>query len=354
MYLEDLSPDSIVSEMENQGLQIETVDMGNENEVNNALADDRFQAYLMDYRLTSRNGRRNAPELAGRLRTQAKAGEITIEVPIILITEEEQLRILRLPNENQDQYDLVMSKKDFLENAPQSAELIRSFVEAYSTVSKNRDNLATILGISTDEKNVLVDYRLESEFEKLKDDVFLSSQFLYNFFVCSTGSLIDDKVLAARLGVDIEQSGESWERFKDLLIKEGCNYSGIMCNAYSKWWMEKVKFWWDKTFPEMKALRYVDAETRVEQLNTKTGLKFVVAEPIETDMSHEYWNICVATGRPLDPSDGYVCNRRFKREWEEDDYISLKGALDVPKYQEYLSKIDRRDILAYGEKSGNK
>jgi len=109
--------------------------------------------------------------------------------------------------------------------------------------------------------------------------------------------------------------------------------------------------WWEKNIPEMKTLRYEDAETRVGLLNSKMGLKLVVALPIEKDMSHEYWNVCIATGRPLDPTDGYVCNRRFKREWEEDDYISLKGALDKPNLQQYLSKIDRKDILAYGEKS---
>ncbi len=351
LYLEDLRPDSIVSELESQGLQVKTVDVDNDVEVDKALGDGGIQAFLMDYRLTSKNGHRDAPELAGRLRTQAKDGEKSIEAPIILITEESQLRILRMPLENQDQYDVVMSKKDFLDNAPQSAELIRSFIEAYEIISGNRDNLATILGVDANEKNLLIDYRLDAEYEKLKEDVFASSQLLYNFFVRSTGSLIDDNVLAARLGVDIENSGVSWDALKELLAKDGCYYEGIMHTAYPRWWMEKVKMWWEKIIPEMKAFRYEDAETRVGLLNSKTGLKLVVASPIEKDMSHEYWNVCLATGRPLDPADGYVCNRRFKREWEEDDYLSLKGALDKPILQQYLSRIDRRDILAYGEKS---
>ena len=87
-------------------------------------------------------------------------------------------------------------------------------------------------------------------------------------------------------------------------------------------------------------------------LNKKIGLELVAAAPIEEDMSHEYWNVCVASGGPIDPADGYICNRRFK---EENEYISLKGALDHPNFQEYLSKIDRKDILAYGQQvSSNK
>lgn len=351
LYLEDLSPESIVKDLSAQGLQVDTIDVVNQDMVKTSLADKGYKAFLMDYRLDSSGGFLNAPELAGRLRTQAKEGEETIEVPIILITDETQLRILKLPQETQDLYDLVMSKKKFMNNASWSAEIIRSFIEAYEVIKTNRENLATILGIKEDdEKNALIDYRLEGEYKKLREDVFACSHFLFNYFVRSTGSLIDDAVLAARFGIDKEKSGEAWKTLKKMLKDEGCQYQGIMHKAYPKWWMQRVKAWWEMAVPEMRSFRYVSAEERVEMLNKKTGLVFVAAAPIEEDMSHEYWNVCVATGEPIDPADGYICNRRFKREWEENDYVSLKGALEHPNYQENLSKIDRKDILAYGEK----
>ena len=350
LYLEDLSPESIVKDLSAQRLQVDTIDVVNQDIVKTSLADKSYKAFLMDYRLDSSGGFLNAPELAGRLRTQAKEGEETIEVPIILITDETQLRILKLPQETQDLYDLVMPKKAFLDNAPWSAEIIRSFIEAYEIIKANRENLSTILGIKEDEKNVLIDYRLEAEYKKLKEDVFASSHFLFNYFVCSTGSLIDDIVLAARFGVDKGKSGEAWDLLKTILKDEGCQYQGIMHKAYSKWWMQRVKAWWEKAIPELKSFRYVPAEEKVEMLNKKIGLELVAAAPIEEDMSHEYWNVCVATGGPIDPVDGYICNRRFKREWEENDYVSLRGALEHPTYQENLSKIDRKDILAYGQK----
>ncbi len=350
LYLEDLNPESIVKDLSAQKLQVDTVDVVNQDLVKTSMADKSYKAFLMDYRLDSSGGFFNAPELAGRLRTQAKEGEETIEVPIILITDETQLRILKMPQGNQDLYDLVMPKKDFLDDAPWSAEIIRSFIEAYEVIKTNRDSLATILGIKEEDKNVLIDYRLEAEYKKLKEEVFASSHFLFDYFVCSTGSLIDDVVLAARLGVDKEKSGEAWNLLKTRLIDEGCQYQGIMHKAYSKWWMQRVKAWWEKNIPELKSFRYVPAEDRVEMLNKKTGLGLVAAAPIEEDMSHEYWSVCMATGGPIDPADGYICNRRFKREWEENDFVSLKGALEYPAYQENLSKIDRKDILAYGQK----
>ena len=161
-------------------------------------------------------------------------------------------------------------------------------------------------------------------------------------------------MLAARLGVDAEESGESWKNLLKLLEGEGCRYVGIMSNSFEKWWMEKVKKWWQKMIPEMPNFKYEEAAARVELLNKKTGLALVKAEPIEEEMSQEYWTLCVATRKPLDPSDGFVCNRRFRREWEENEYISLKGALSEPKFMVFLSKTDRRDIIAYGEEIGKK
>lgn len=355
LYLEDQSTESICKELTGQGLRVVTINVEDDEEVDKALANRSFQAFLMDYRLTSKQGKRDAPELAGRLRTQAKMGEQAIESPIILITEESQLRLLKLPQESQNLFDYLMPKKAFLDNAPWSAEIISSFIETYDVIKTNKEDLSTILGIKEGEKNVLIDYRLETEYERLKEDVFASSHFLFNYFVRSTGSLIDDAVLTARFGIDKEKSGEAWDSLKKILKDEGCQYQGIMHKAYPKWWMQRVKAWWEKAVPEIKSFRYVSAEERVGMLNKKTGLKLAVAEPIDDDMSHEYWNICIATGKPLDPADGYICNRRFKREWEENEYISLKGALDHPNFQEYLSKIDRKDILAYGQQvSSNK
>lgn len=355
LYLEDIDTGSIVSDLKGEGLQVDTIDVDDVRAVNDALNDDSFQAYLMDYRLTGRTGYRNAPELAGRIRTQSSEGEKSRVAPIILITAEKQLTLLKLLPEEQELFDYVTTKTMFMENKEWFAELIRSLVEAYAIIQDNRDNLGVILGVNPEEKNLLIDYRLEADYFKLKDDVYKSLQFLTNYFVRSTGALIDDQVLAARLGVDIDRSGDSWKDLIDILRKAGCFYQGVMCMTYRKWWMEKIKVWWKRIVPELTSFRYETAETRVDLLNMKLGLKLVCAKPIEEDMSREFWTVCLASGRPLDPSDGYICNKRFKREWEENDYLSLKGALDMPVLQNYLSKIDRRDILAYGQKgSSNK
>ena len=47
---------------------------------------------------------------------------------------------------------------------------------------------------------------------------------------------------------------------KTILKDEGCQYQGIMHKAYSKWWMQRVKAWWEKNIPELKSFRYVPAE----------------------------------------------------------------------------------------------
>lgn len=353
LYLEDEDAASIVSDLKSCGLDVHTVDVSDRNAVFEELENGDYQAFLMDYRLSSGRGNDDAPVYTGAIRTQVADGKKSINAPIVLITEEKQLNLVKMRQEDQDQYDYVMLKEDFSKNIKWSAELIKSFVDAYDLINSNKDNIAQIFNITSGEKEFLIDYRLEAEYLKLKEDTYASCHFLLNYFVRSCGSLVKKEVIAARLGVDIKKSGDSWTKLLDNLCKEGCLYTGIMSNAFNMWWMEKVASWWKKIIPEQPTFRYESAEQRIELLNKYTGLNLVCATPIEEDMSHEYWTVCVATGKALDPSDGYICNRRFKREWEENDYISLKGALEVPELQVFLSKVDRRDIVQYGQGAGS-
>lgn len=354
LYLEDQSSESIVKDLEAQAFLVGTADVENSKGLISTMKEGQFQAFLMDYRLTSGKGEFDAPSLAGMVRTQVADGKTSINAPIILITGENQLSVVKMDQEDQNLYDYVIPKEVFLKDIGRYSLLIREFIRAYEILKTSGKNIEIVLGIGKEEKDQLVDYRLEDEYLKLKDDLYACSHFLTNYFVRSNGSLIDRRILAARLGIDMDKSGESWEKLLKVLEDEGCRYTGIMSNSFEKWWMEKVRAWWQKTIPEMTNFKYEGATSRVELLNKKTCLTLVKAEPIEAEMSQEYWTVCVATGGPLDPSDGFVCNRRFRREWEENEYISLRGALDNPEFMNYLSKTDRRDIIAYGEEIGKK
>lgn len=354
LYLEDQSSESIVKDLEAQGFQVGTTDVENSKGLITTMKEGQFQAFLMDYRLTSGKGEFDAPSLAGMVRTQVADEKTSINAPIILITGENQLSVVKMDQEDQNLYDYVIPKETFLKDIGRYSLLIREFIKAYEVIKASGKNIESVLGIGKEEKDQLVDYRLEDEYLKLKDDLYASSHFLTNYFVRSNGNLIDRRILAARLGIDMDKSGESWGKLLKILEGEGCLYTGILSNSFEKWWMEKVKAWWQKTIPEMPNFKYEEAAARVELLNKKTDLALVKAEPIEADMSQEYWTVCVATEVPLDPSDGFVCNRRFRREWEENEYISLKGALDKPEFMNFLSKTDRRDIIAYGEEIGKK
>lgn len=354
LYLEDQNAESIVKDLEAQGFLVETTDVEDTEKLIQTLKEGYYRAFIMDYRLTSGKGEFDAPALAGMVRTQVADGKISINAPIILITEEKQLTVVKMEQEDQYLYDYVIPKDIFLEHIDYYSLLIREFIEAYELIQASGDCIAKVLGIDSEEKDLLVDYRLEDEYLKLKDDFYACTHFLTNYFVRSNGSLIDNGILAARLGIDSGKSGKSWDELLKILKSEGCRYTGIMSNAFSKWWMEKVKIWWKKTIPEMPSFRYENASSRVDWLNKRIGLNLVKANPIEEDMSEEYWTVCLATHQPMDPTDGFICNRRFKREWEENDYISVKGALICPEFQKYLSRVDRKDIIAYGERAGRK
>ena len=53
---------------------------------------------------------------------------------------------------------------------------------------------------------------------------------------------------------------------------------------------------------------------------------------------------------PLDPSEGYVFMQKELKPWQEEEYISLDYALEVPSARKYLTPTARKEILAYGKK----
>ena len=106
---------------------------------------------------------------------------------------------------------------------------------------------------------------------------------------------------------------------------------------------------WNEISPD-QPLRMTEARQRIEILNKHYAISLAPAEPIKGCESTCYWTTCLALKRPLDPAEGYVCNYRYKMPWEENEYISLVGALEYPDYQKLLSESDKHEIRSYGKK----
>jgi hypothetical protein len=143
------------------------------------------------------------------------------------------------------------------------------------------------------------------------------------------GLLIGERLLAARLGVDIARSPD-WPRLLGGL-PDWCRYGGPFADAWPRWWAPLVQDEWWLSLPDTRhaSLGSLNAEQRVKRLREHVGFaQLVPAEPILPGYSTHFRTLCAASGDPLDPLDGVVLGGDEPLPWQDAAYISIDAALE--------------------------
>ena len=138
--------------------------------------------------------------------------------------------------------------------------------------------------------------------------------------------MIDQDVLAARLGIDKEKS-DDWGKFIEA-INPAIKYNGVFSEAWDRWWSNRLLDWWDSEISNEIVLINSSAEERVALLKEKLNLQDLeIAQPIESYMSNSFWTVCKALNQPLDIYDGLVVNQR-NETWQDKEYVSPKAVFE--------------------------
>jgi hypothetical protein len=158
------------------------------------------------------------------------------------------------------------------------------------------------------------------------------------------GPLINEYILAARLGVDIikKETEKDWIKLKNILID--CKYKGIFGNGWDRWWMSKIDMFW-RSVTDIP-LGDINAEARVKFLNDKFGLALTAAKSMDKALSSLFWTIDKKTNQPLAIEDGVTAQSNIDSPpWKEDEYYSIGSALEEnilnihPIEKDRLSKL---------------
>ena len=165
-----------------------------------------------------------------------------------------------------------------------------------------------------------------SVFDIIRGNKFQASKivgFVLHDMFTHNGLLINENTLAARLGVDIEKSGESWQNLTKNFFSVS-KYGGILSDIGDYYWNDLVI----KRFKEITGKNgpaSYGASKRIELLKNSTSLdNLVAAKPVTLCKSDYFWTICVATNKPLDPMEGYVVKEdNDLKSWQEPLYASL-------------------------------
>lgn len=289
--------------------------------------EDETDGILLDLRLNdfpNQNQRIacfGGTSLAQEIRTWQK--ERTFKnLPIVLFSANDKKS---LDHTAKDLFDICIDKSSVnFKTIPIFRNKMLALAEGYKRINE-RPAANDYLGIERNE----IDPVLLSELEELKDEpTHILARFIISELLMKQGLLINEFVLAARLGLDIEQSHD-WQKLKEILCQKA-SYKGVFNEGWPRWWMYKIQDWWDEIAPSGLYLRSTSAAKRVEIIKKETGIKDLVpAEKIEKTRSDEYWTICAGCNRPLDPIDGLlVAGQDNLFSWQEPEYVSVEAALN--------------------------
>ncbi|HCF3907968.1 hypothetical protein [Pseudomonas aeruginosa] len=293
--------------------------------------------------------------LAQDLRTRMALGEID-NFPIVLWSVNDKLaRSYEPDSASHDLFDAVYLKDgpdvSSAEGIAKRTLQLQAFAVGYCSLKECLNpkgegeswDLPRALGVSGADLDILdprlVQYLLSSEV------VYVFARKVLNSLIREEGILVGERMLAAKLGIDIEASGDSWEGLLSALVE--CRYSGIFSEAYTRWWLHRISSYWDKLNSGKGTLRRFGASGRVKVLNDALGLSLVAATPLVEGYSDRFSTLCVATSAALDTVDAFKVLRVDSFPWQESRYVSAYAAGN--RINRTLWKIDPLEMERYLE-----
>lgn len=290
----------------------------NENLMNGLILDLRLDDFPNE---ETKYANFRGTSLAQEIRTRQKETAL-ISFPIVLFSANDKLE-QSLENSGKDLFDICIDKSKvntgtFTIITPQ----LISLAEGYISLRNNKD-ISKILNVNVDS----IDERFMSELTQLLNNpIHIISQFIIYELIEKQGLLINEQVLAARLGIDIENS-QDWGKVKEFL--SATKYAGVFSEGWQRWWMPLVEKWWDETVKAESYLRSTPATERVETIKNNLQLENLnPAQRIDKADSEEFWTVCKGYNKPLDPVDGLIIEGQEKLyPWQEPEYVSIDAAL---------------------------
>jgi len=344
LYIEDSDPSSIMADLSQYEFEIIHHDPSDFELAIKEIMGRKIDLLLLDFRLSEKKAIYDAPSIAQTIRTQHNTINYK-DLPIILISSEDNISSYYKDYTSQDLFDFAISKNELLNNLEKYSNRMKSIINGYILISKvNLDNtkkLVELLSIPEDILNKL-SVRIQEllETDKFTKNTFLASDFIVNHIVKPSGILIGEDILAARLGVDTHS--EDWVALK--IILDGYKYKGIYFDSYERWWSIGVELWWKTISPSALSLKRLKASQRVAIIQEALKLENLqVAQNSEHSKSDYFWTICAEKQTPLDPIDGFEISDNIE-PWEDKKYYSLVGVSELPS-SKVLKTIDRKRYL---------
>lgn len=314
-------------------------------ELERSCNNNEFDGLIIDLRLDGAGEDRtefNATAITSQLRSSSASLEIR-SFPIVLCSTEEKIKqTYDSDRTSHDLFDYKLSKSNPEPDWIKISTKLKSLAEGYQWIQAEKREPAEIIGISNLEN---IDERITQKLLGFSVAYDFTHFVIKNFFH-QTNPLISERILAARLGVDLVKTPpEVWESLS-LSILDTLRYKGLFAEGWKRWWANDLVDWFKSISGEN--LAFLNAKSRIDILSKEFGLEsLAIAEPIKFCTSSEFWTICEGYKVPIDPLEGFkVHTTADLKPWQENKVISLLAILEREGFVDrgikpHLSELER-------------
>jgi hypothetical protein len=313
----------------------------------------KYQGLILDWRLddvsskkTKRKAVSRAAALAQEIRTRESEKKM-LSLPIVIWSQENRLKnSYKSDFTSHDLFNLVYKKEEIAENAVKIHNELVSLSLGYKRINKFRTKNRNInLGALLNSKDNYIDIRIQEYFSSNIQTVHQTARFIIRELLERPSLLIDERLVAARLGIDKDNS-KDWGKLLIALKKH--KYTGPFSDAWQRWWAYDIeKDWWATTSKQSRPISLLSSNDRLEIIKKNTKFKKIIAaKPIEENYHTRYYTICEYHERPLDPVDGVILSEKTLQPWQERRYVALdvvqerRGNFDLdPLEKERLGRL---------------
>lgn len=292
--------------------------------------------------------------LAQQIRTLQTRGRVTgaatlSEFPLIRFSKKDVIReYVNEDTTSDDLFDDMIDKGEIADAAEHAARRAQSLAEDYPRVIRvaradsNDDALADVLGCNIDLITRL-DPRTLLGLRRPGAPAHVLARYFTAKLLARPGPLIDEALLAVRLGVDREHS-EDWGSLKAVL--DVAVYRGAFFQGYPRWWHLLIMDWWQEVVDADRAPNRLGAGDRVSALSAALGLEALSPLAEDSDSpGKRFWHRCRRSGRPVDPSHGFALLPLYGQEsWQDSEYLCQEEAMRDPQHPR-LSPTERSRLV---------
>ena len=337
LYIDDdINAQGIVKAIESEDLKFVATEPKSWNEQIEMLIDDKslnnYDGLLLDLKLEftkednqvtqiakglndkTKLVKFSGADLAQAIRTKIKSDQKIHDLPIFLCSTDNKF-LSYLDRTSYDLFDKKLDKNVDFKDPQKNSKIFIEFAKEYIFLNKFPSVEEIIQKAPGDSEDLNI---LKAELDKCKtphEKIYLLDKYLLQ----PSGILIDENLLAIRLGVDMENS-KNWKKFKEEKLSR-FKYRGVLSNYYNRWWnYDLIAYFRDELEINLKSL---SAEERVDFLSKVYNdyeLKAIDKMPHQEFTT--YWYKCYLSKYPIDILDGLKIMDIPRYPWLDQNYIS--------------------------------